>query len=74
MKAFLKRWHAEFKKDREIRQSTLLPTMSIEAYVNTFGDLNQEPASKNPLSYFKGGGGEWRDDAGNPDPNGPWFY
>lgn len=32
MKAFLKRWHAEFKKEREIRQNTLLPTMPIEAY------------------------------------------
>lgn len=27
MNKFLERWYTEFKKDREIRENTLLPTM-----------------------------------------------
>ncbi|MGE6454427.1 hypothetical protein ACQKC5_18775 [Shewanella baltica] len=64
MKAFLKRWYAEFKKDREIRQSTLLPTMSLKAYGAAF--QNSNPKSKRPGCY--------RDENGNPDPCGEDFW
>lgn len=74
MKAFLKRWHAEFKKEREIRQNTLLPTMS-EAYGAAF-------RNKNPLSFLnvqddliesENAKGYRSDAAGNPDLNGHYW-
>lgn len=75
MKAFLKRWHAEFKKDREIRQNTLLPTISIEAYGAAF-------QNNNPLSFLnvhddliesENAKGYRCDAAGNPNLNGHYW-
>lgn len=71
MKAFLKRWHAEFKKDREIREVELLssgnsledhttPLERLECFCSLLSSSDDEAQS--------------RDKWGNPDMFGKEFW